>query len=182
MLLNSIERLGEIMKVLVSDTDRARTLLSTENSPYARRNYIRTFFAMIEGLTFQMKQVALERENQGFVTFSPSEHDQLLEDSRFVRSLDNIRLSFESFARAHGSSFRPNYGDHRWDRLGKGIRIRNGITHPKRLSDLDITDTDVQTLREGIVWYRDTLMELLRQCTLSILGNRGKDLRNSTKP
>jgi hypothetical protein len=152
MLLNSLDRLGEIMRVLVSDTDRAGELLGTENSPYARRNYVRTFFAMIEGLTFQMKHVALERENHGFVNFLLPERNQLREDSGFMRPLDNIRLSFECFARAHGSRFKPNYGDHRWDRLRKAIRIRNGVTHPKRLSDLDISDADVYTLREGMIW------------------------------
>jgi hypothetical protein len=169
---SNFDRLGEIMRILVSDTDRAGGLLSTENSPYARRTYVRTFFAMVEGLTFQMKQVALERESQGFISFLLREHEQLREETSFVRPLDNIRLSFECFARAHGSHFRPDYANHRWDCLRKAIGIRNGVTHPKMLSDLDVSDANLRLFREGIIWYRDNLAEVLRHCILSILGNR----------
>jgi hypothetical protein len=66
---NSLERMGEIMHVLHGDIQRAMELYTTEHSPYARRTYIRTFFAMIDGLTFQLKQVALERESEGSELF-----------------------------------------------------------------------------------------------------------------
>jgi hypothetical protein len=162
--------MGEIMRVLHGDVQRAMELYTAERSPYARRTYIRTFFAMIDGLTFQLKQVALERESEGFVSFSPSERDQLLEDTKFVRAPDNIRLSLECLARAYGSNFRPAYGNHRWGSLKRAIGIRHGITHPKKLEDLEISDAELKTLLEGGQWYRDNLNELFRHCLLTMVA------------
>jgi hypothetical protein len=167
---NSLERMGEIMRVLHGDVQRAMELYTAERSPYARRTYIRTFFAMIDGLTFQLKQVALEREREGFVSFSPSERDQLLEDTKFVRAPDNIRLSLECLARAYGTHFRPAYGNHRWASLKRAIGIRHGVTHPKKLEDLDISDAELKILMEGGQRYRDNLSELFRQCLLTMVA------------
>jgi hypothetical protein len=162
--------MGEIMRVLHSDVQRAMELYTAEHSPYARRTYIRTFFAMIDGLTFQLKQVALEREREGLVSFSPSEREQLLEDTKFVRAPDNIRLSLECLARAYGADFRPAYGNHRWASLKRAIGIRHGVTHPKKLEDLDISDAELKILLEGGQWYRDNLNELFRHCLLAMVA------------
>jgi hypothetical protein len=167
---NSLERMGEIMRVLHSDVQRAMELYTAERSPFARRTYIRTFFAMIDGLTFQLKQVALERECEGFVSFSPSERDQLREDTKFVRAPENIRLSFECLARAYSADFRAAYGNHRWASLKRAIGIRHGVTHPKKLEDLDISDVELKTLLEGGQWYRDNLNELFRHCLLTMVA------------
>jgi hypothetical protein len=167
---NSLERMGEIMRVLHSDVQRAMELYTAERSPYAQRTYIRTFFAMIDGLTFQLKQVALERESEGFVSFSPSERDQLLEDTKFVRAPENIRLSLECLARAYGTNFRPAYGNHRWASLKRAIGIRHGVTHPKKLEDLKVSDAELKILMEGGQWYRDNLSEVFRHCLLTIVS------------
>ena len=45
---NSLERMGEIMRVLHGDVQRAMELYIAERSPYARRTYIRTFFVIAQ--------------------------------------------------------------------------------------------------------------------------------------
>jgi hypothetical protein len=178
MPLNSLERMAEIMKVLDSDVQKAGKLLNTEHSPYARRTFIRTLFAKLEGLTFQLKQIALERENEGFVSFSSEERSKLHEDTGFIRTPENIRFSFQSLARAYGSDFEADYGNHRWAFLRKAVAIRNSITHPKILDDLEISDSDLETLRQGMQWYHDNISEVMRQCMRKLLDAAIKSIQN----
>lgn len=178
---NSLERMVKIMGVLQSDTQQAQDLLTTERSPYARRTYVRTFFSMIDGLTYQLKQLALERESEGLVNFSPSERDQLREDTKFIRAPENIRLSLECLGRAYGSDYRPAYGNHRWGSLKRAIAIRHHVTHPKKLGDLEISDADLQIILDGMKWYHDNLCEVLRQCFLSLISTGINSIKNPTR-
>jgi hypothetical protein len=180
MQLNSLRRMVEIMHILQSDTHRAVKDFIAERSQYTRRTYIRTFFAMIDGLTFQLKQLALERESEGFVIFSASERDQLSEDTKFVRTPENIRLSLDCLARAYGSNFKPAYGNHRWDSLKRAIGMRHHVTHPKKLEDLEISDADMQTMLDGMKWYHHNLSEVMRQCFISMIADARESLGMKT--
>ncbi len=71
------------------------------------------------------------------------DHGRLHERPRFVRLRDSLQFSFRAAAKAGGVEFSldKNKG---WDALLRTIEKRNAITHPKRMTDVHVTEDDVR--------------------------------------
>ena len=52
-----------------------------------------------------------------------------------------------------------DFGDRSWAEFQQAIAIRNRITHPKSISNLEITDDDIAAVTRSLFW----LLELIQQ-------------------
>lgn len=169
-----IHSLSEDLKLCSEEADKTK-------SQFWRRAYARALFAYIEGLTYLKKLQAYYAHKTGKAEYTKAELAVILEETYELNSkgeaterttfnnIDkNIRFAFQVYAQIYGLDFQLDCSDHRWDAFKKAVKIRNRVTHPKRLSDLTITDADMQTLDDALVWYakNDIQLRLLESAAL----------------
>ncbi|MGC9396298.1 MAG: hypothetical protein ACP5J4_15755 [Anaerolineae bacterium] len=135
---------------------------------HLRRTLVRTLFAMIEGITFAHKQKILADYEAGRRHLSHAEYAILTEESYQLRDSGTIRTSpnypniqanikfvFPLYARILDSEFTfdPPLSAPGWQSLCRSIEIRNRLMHPKSLTDLDVTDTDLEEVEKAAEWF-----------------------------
>ena len=81
----TVDQLKSIWKILNEDLDLAVEYGKAANTPYAQRALVRAFFAAVEGLSYQLRQVTLASLGATDLLSQPEKH--LLEECR--HSLDN---------------------------------------------------------------------------------------------
>ncbi len=165
---------------------------------YSRRQFVRSAFAFMEGLTYSMKQHALGFCADGLYEFSTGELSLLqeqaweLDDNGAVKGRSanlsfarNIRFSFAALGRSIGDSFSPSYGDSGWEALQKAAKVRNRLMHPKSASDLDVSNDDIEIVGRGLRWFQRNFVRLCRAVAdraEEYADRLGTDQQRSTKP
>ena len=164
--------------ILQKDVEKAVEEGKREASPYIRRAHIRAFFALVEGLIYQLKQICLQFSEYDDKLFIYSELALLREESyeihdngtivsrtKFIPILKNIKFAVKCYAKAHNSNFSLTTNENGWHSFICAVKIRNRITHPKRSADLTITDEDLTKIGEASAWYKDSIVALLKSCS-----------------
>ena len=131
-----------------------------------RRMYVRSAFATIEAWIYVMKQIALRMHpdpkcpsiSEAERTFA-QEHEYRLTDSGDVEtrrtkiSLEaNLRFGFKLMAKAGSLPSELDVSGSEWQSFRRAIKIRDRITHPKSVSDLNISDADYNDVSVGFGW------------------------------
>lgn len=173
-LLKAHDEMIGIAQTLAEDETLFTPPSSEPNIQPWRRAYIRALFAYIEGITYRMKAQAFSAYTAGGAQYTREELAIILEESYslndkgevvtrsiFNSTHKNVRFAFNMYARAWGVIFILDCSDHKWASFKKAIGIRNRVTHPKTLADLNVSDEDMQILREGAYWYSRNSLELL---------------------
>ena len=162
--------------VLKDDFSRAKAAVLGDPSAFHKRNFVRTTFALMDGFAFQLRQVTLATlENTDLV----SDGDRaILREERyhlssqgipevkenFQKTLPMILFSLRVYAKNHGSDFTPDTSLNGWNCLRQAVEIRDRVTHPKSMTDLDINDDVGHVFAEGVHWWDDMLGRLLESC------------------
>ena len=136
-----------------------------------RRVFVRSLFAYIEGSCFRMKQDALFFDDE----FTPGEiilleekeyslknNGNVKERNAHLRSEDNLKFSFMMLAKALGRDFELNLQGNGWVRYQKALKIRDRITHPKKIQNLAITDSEFDIVLDAWEWFHKQLNELFK--------------------
>jgi hypothetical protein len=140
--------------------------LQPSTSQRDRRAFVRTFFASVEALIWTLRRLALSRHYAGQFSFPPRELG-LLRDEAYQLAPNGapvhkpLRSGFEgtvlfvlrSCAAAYGVSFADPAKDSAWLAFRAMVDLRNRLTHPKQLSDVDIADTELDQLRATHQWF-----------------------------
>ncbi len=160
-----------LANVLLDDVSATIDELMRADTQLNRRAFVRSLFALIEGGTFLLKQYALEINKMGITKkgvghFSQAELALLQEEQydltdkgevrtqqKFLRPTENVRFTFSALAKAQKLSHKPDVSGEGWQSFKKAINIRNRITHPRRESDLEITDGELKIIRKAFAWY-----------------------------
>src|SRR5215210_6831875 len=114
----AIEQFTDLLNILGKDVRQCNDGVIAEDSQFWRRAFVRAVFALIECLTFRMKQAALELYQSGEARFSEAELALLKEESyelndkgvaymqaKFIQLPKNLKFSFLVFAQANGFNF-----------------------------------------------------------------------------
>jgi len=182
----------ELHKILFQDVLEVRTQLESDfQSQLARRNYIRTLFACIEGETFCRKQVALVIYEYWLSSrktiFTPAEVALLREEryflddtgrakqgELFLKIEDNLRFSLASYGKAYCSLYpkatisQLDCSVKEWKLFKTIIKCRNRITHPKSVCALNITDEEVQDTDAVLLWYSKGVTNLIDKSLIEL--------------
>lgn len=166
--------LPELFLCLANDVVIAERELDEAEPQSRRRSYVRAVFALVEGVTFVMKQFALSVHESGGITFPSAELALLREEQydldkgtprtqqKFLKVADNMRFAFKMFAEAFQSTYILDTSVHHWQRFLVAIDVRNRITHPKAPDDLIISDDEMRRIQEVAAWYRTVTGDLFR--------------------
>lgn len=184
LIKKSLQQILELLPALVEDVKTAEKKL--DNQQYSRRVYVRTLFAMIEGVTYAMKLalfvIARNFGNPGKLnvpdlamlkgsTFYLNDKGEVQEKEKHFRIQDNLKFTVKSVNRVLGSSIDLGIGTQDWTNFFGTVKIRNNVTHPKNLSDITISDEDLERIRSVNSWFNGIVKEMMgalrkwRQCT-----------------
>jgi hypothetical protein len=121
-------KLGDIkdrLMPLLEDARWAEQALDKEDNQFTRRAYIRSFFAMIEGSIWVLKQTVLHASvPKGKITrLSPAEYallsdktyelksnGQIKEQTKYLKLSENCRFTFDVLAKYFGAEFNLGVG------------------------------------------------------------------------
>jgi len=170
-LRNSVQDSLDVFRALTSDLNEVHDLLLEDASNFRFRTYLRTFFALVEGTLFGLKQIALKvHEHQPCftyaevsllkeVTYELGDRGRVREKPRFLDTLNNLRFTVKCFSKAFGFESDSLFDGIGWQRFQRALEIRHQITHPKNASSLVISELDdgkgtkVDIIADGAEWY-----------------------------
>jgi hypothetical protein len=174
-LTERLEALFELYQALKGDTDYWWRKERDEPSEIHRRAAVRSTFALIEGVTFALKQFAAGwlRDSEGSLPWRVLASEEiarmaLLREESYdlddkgrvvVRSarLDlprNLRFALDSFFRIVNKSESPlDASGKEWSAFRTAIRIRNNLMHPKEAGDVGVSSEDALLVNQAYVWF-----------------------------
>ncbi len=137
-----------------------------ERTQSGSRAFVRAVFALIEGGVFGLKQVAITLSEHGQGQFSEAEMAMLKDElydldkkgratvqPKFVPLPKNIRFAFEACGRAYNTSYVLPVNDSGWHSFQEALKVRNRLTHPKSIDDLQLTEKELEQASEAAKWF-----------------------------
>jgi len=139
-----------------------------------RRLAVRVGLSIIESICFRMKITILSHNELFGGKLSPriqtplreeryelDEKGEIMSRNAYYEPKRNLRFVFTEFAKVFNSDFRLKVDDKGWASYREALKIRNRITHPKYLSDLNCSEEEYQTVNEAYNWFQHSLTQLL---------------------
>ena len=167
--------LKEILNVLYEDVDFAERMWKDQDSQFWRRTFIRSVFALIEGFTYSLKQVALQAAKRFHIELSKSEIALLLEESYevndkglaetkkdYIQLPKNIKFAFNMYSRAYELNYKLKIDDSGWESFKESLKVRNRLTHPKSTGDVLVSDQDMSYAESAAIWFVKSSDEIQR--------------------
>jgi len=176
--MKSWSKFGDIkhlLKVLLEDVHSAEKLLEQNDSQFARRSYIRSIFAYVEGSVWLFKQLCLYAvRSVDEITVTNSEYSILEEKSyelkrngeiqeriKFIRLPDNIRFTFKILNKFLLRDVDIKAGTKEWEFFLIALNIRHRITHPKDATEYQVEDKEIELCMNVCTWFNDLVMDSL---------------------
>jgi hypothetical protein len=165
--------LGELNALFLDLIEDVELLSRNANeSSNARRSYIRAVFALVEGLTHAMKQVALSERG---VAWTSAELALLAEEAYRLDSsgrpetanaaiplLPNVRFAFGALAKSCGADFELSVSGTGWQALQRSLKTRHRIMHPRTVADITLSSQDADEAGVAFRWFIANLALCLR--------------------
>jgi hypothetical protein len=163
-----------LTNVLVADVICASRRIDQEDTATHRREVVRAVFAAIEGLHWQLKE-DIYHHARNTTDLSDFEKAALFEQSytvdgrgnvhvqpRFVPIIVGIRLTIR-IVRRYRPKYVMDFSHVGWANLQAAVKVRNRLSHPKRLADMEVTDAELKQAFSGFYWFLALVIEVLRQ-------------------
>ena len=168
--------LTEPMVKLLEDASEAEELLEEKDNQFFRRAFIRSLFSSTEGIIWLMKQTCLNGKSpDGRRRISIADYAMLADQSydlknngetsvqtKFLKLPDNLRFTVKIINRLFDSQLDLEVGTVKWDKFRKAIEIRNRITHPRKASEIDISDDEINLCKEVSGWFNDLVHKFVQ--------------------
>ena len=160
---------------------KAGVLSSTD-----RRLLIRSVFAYIEGVTYALKVGALlHGANELSVgeqllatekSFELKESGDLLARPAKLRTLSNVRFAFKVYAKAYQLAYVLDTSTNGWNCIQRSLKVRDRLTHPKNLSDLEVQDNEYDDGVKAFIWYERQIVRVLAE-SIAVMKQKIQFLR-----
>lgn len=82
-----------------------------------------------------------------------------------LRTLANVRFAFKLFAKSNGSRHELRVESNGWQCIQRSLKVRDRLSHPKRFSDLAVSDDEYVDSYKAFIWFE-------RQVMLSLEASR----------
>lgn len=158
------EEFSQLYVELLDDAASSFVKPSGELSAAERRTFVRALFAYIEGTTYAYKQTFLnlglgaklsdaEKACLREETYSVNDRGEVVIQTATIRCLSNIRLAFAISRKVARSRHNLDISGEGWQCLRKSLVVRHRLTHPKKRSDLDVSDEEVEDAKTAFRWF-----------------------------
>lgn len=166
----------ELHRIVYDDALSAWTELVAEDNSIRRRSYVRTAFAAMEALTFQLKRFALRYadKNAGLFTagelamlreeaYSIGKKGKVLSSAKFASLPDNFHFAMNMAMKGVLPGINIHIDAQGWDALRSATAIRNRLVHPKAAAEMIVSDQDLQCVQDAFSWVNDYTVQGLVQ-------------------
>jgi hypothetical protein len=146
----------------------------SEVSQRRRRVLIRSIFASIEALSYFLRNLAVNNKHPKDI----APEDRLIVSERAydldgngrivhrplkLRTTASIRYSFAVFKRSYGTTFDLDVTGAPWQAYLRAVKVRDRITHPKRLEDITISEAELMDAAGSWHWFSDAFAATMLQ-------------------
>lgn len=161
--------------VLLDDVRRAHLRHSERDTSSSRRDLVRTVFAAIDGLGWSYREFV--RDNLGElghispdeelalseVSYSVTANGKVSRQRKFISTPAAIRLACRIVERVDPTnSF--DFSGAGWADFIEAIEVRNRITHPKSIIDLDINNAELIACLDAFYWLMELVTGGMESC------------------
>jgi hypothetical protein len=175
--MEKFKTLGDVtrrIQKLLEDACEAENYLKNNNSQFAKRAYIRSTFAYMEGTIWLFKQLIVQTVFQSKAVTNPlrllsiaelgllsdvsydlKDNGESYEQQKFLPISKNLRFTVSIMNRFTHGSIDLQTDSKTWGHFNKTIKVRNRITHPKNAGEIDITNEEIQHATEVCNWFND---------------------------
>jgi hypothetical protein len=166
MVVELAREIDAVAKPYRDEKQRTKYPIS-DYSDIDRRLIVKSIFSFIEGVIFELKRVAVIMATEKTGLLLPEEiamakdEDYELDESGKIKMVkaklrfkSNFRFAFNLFVKsaALDQKTMPDLAGNEWGNLVDSLKIRDRITHPKSISDLEITDKEIQKVLRSYDW------------------------------
>ena len=166
-LIKHTRKMLEMSAYLNEDLQEAAELFKFTTHGFAYRTCLRTLFSELEAKMFLFHGLLLHMHDRSMLELSTEEIMILKEQScsvghngkictsqKFIPFKDNLLFTLSLSERFFNKDVFRDTNDPKWQDVLALIEIRNRITHPKNMSDLQISDREVKIFNRGQDWLR----------------------------
>jgi hypothetical protein len=168
----ALSNLKGMMEVLTNDIDEFMEMAMVPNQivPFsAMRAYVRAVFALVEGVSFGFRQIAvklpqvdhcLTQAELGILneeSYGLKDNGQVSTTTRFLKVQAGTRFTFGICRRVYDIKSEIDYGSRGWDSFTQSIKIRDRLMHPKSVESLTVTDDEIGTVSEALGWFLEAI-------------------------
>lgn len=174
---NSVGR--SLIHVLVSDVQAALSNLETDSNQSNKRTVIRAVFAAIEGGISIARQTVLQ-SGPRFIALSCHEIASLREETynvgndgtvkaqpKYITVTASIRQLSKLITRIN-PDYKLDLNHPAWGYLASSLTVRNRLTHPKKLKDLEVSDAELSKAVMSFYWVLAFVIEVLSNIVESL--------------
>lgn len=172
----AVAQLKAVWAILNADLEAALAYGRQADTPYAERALVRAHFALVEGLSYQLRQVTIA-SLEGTALLTPSELTLLREERHVVDDKghpktseqylpfpQSLLFSIRCYVKNHGADFQAKTTDGGWAAMRKATAIRNRVTHPKSAQSLVLSDDDRNVFIDASAWWKLTMLNMFVAC------------------
>jgi hypothetical protein len=155
-----LRRLGDASQ---SDEVWGALLRKRYDSQAVRRIYVRLFISFVESVVASIKADMLadpprplSLSEQALLTESAvdvSDTGDIRDRPLLLQIGKNVRFAFKFYAANHNLAFTVDFGGEGWRAFVETVRVRNRITHPKRLEEMSISDDELAVIDRAHDWF-----------------------------
>lgn len=172
-------QIGDIKNLLMpmlDDAHWAEQALDKDDNQFTRRAYIRSVFAMIEGIVWSLKQTVLQApvSNGKIKRLSAGEYEllsdksydlksngEIREQTKHLKLPDNVRFTFKVLAEYFGIGFDLGVDTPLWGKFLAAQEIRNRITHPRTSVEFTVTDHEIEVCEQACSWFNNLVFRFV---------------------
>jgi len=173
---DSTREFRNLFASLIADVEDLSRL--AHGSSQASRSYVRAVFALIEGITYAMKQLAASSSSASFDTAESAllnEESYALDPSgkprtrnAYLQLLPNIRFAFAAMAKCDEADFVVDVSGVGWQSLQRAMQVRHRLMHPKAASDLELEQSELNDVGVAFRWFVANVALCLRAKILAL--------------
>src|SRR5438874_6268041 len=156
--------------------------------PSERRLIVRAVFSMMDAICVQLKQMSLESPFASRLTpgemalardedFEIDDRGEVATRSARIRFLSNLRFAFRIVVKSHDAPFSLDTSGRGWAALQTAVKVRDRVTHPKRVGDLDLSDEEIRKVVEAFMWFDSQVGLLLLNALRGLRGHLAAALK-----
>jgi hypothetical protein len=157
--------------LLAYDIILALQRMQANDDQAARRDFVRTVFAAVEGWILEYRQRV--REEVGFIrnlsaaeeavfaekTSTLTDTGKLREQTRFFPTITMFRFATRLVEQEWGEPI-VDFSSKGSQKFNEATAIRNRVTHPKCTGDLSISTNEIETIQTAYEWLLTAIFEV----------------------
>ena len=176
---------GDTILELVKDLIAVQKLAAIKEDQFTRRTAVRTAFALIEAMSFQMRRgilLCMFLESRRTLKLDLHLLSLLAENTPTISStgkitkrkqqqpmVPHIAFALRQAVELSGVDADQLFGDNGWNEFKKAIALRHRLTHPKSKDDLQVSDEDCEYVGKGLTWFWTTHGKAMRPIWTKLL-------------